>query len=77
MKDAWQSVETGWHHCKEIGSIRSAENYGKGGGWWFLAAWLPDDAEHDVGPFKTLELAKEHAGALYRARAALRKEERG
>lgn len=43
-------IDPGWIYSAEIGSIRSAQSY-RPGGWWFLPAWLPDTAEHDVGPF--------------------------
>jgi hypothetical protein len=49
-------IDPGWLHSAEIGSIRSARSY-KPGGWWFLPAWLPDTAEHDVGPFPSREAA--------------------
>jgi len=56
MKDppGWErdGIDSGWFYSPEIGSIRSARRY-KSGGWWFLPAWLPDTAEHDVGPFPT------------------------
>lgn len=61
MKDEASDVPSGWRRdgldpgwiCSvEIGSIRSARSY-KPGGWWFLPAWLPDTAEHDIGPFLT------------------------
>jgi hypothetical protein len=45
-------IDPGWLYSTEIGSIRSAESY-RPGGWWFLPQWLPDTAEHDVGPFPT------------------------
>jgi len=45
-------IDSGWFCSQEIGSIRSARSY-KPGGWWFLPAWLPDTAAHDVGPFPT------------------------
>ena len=45
-------IDPGWIYSSDLGSIRSAQSY-KPGGWWFLPAWLPDAAEHDVGPFPT------------------------
>jgi hypothetical protein len=45
-------LDSGWFYSAEIGSIRSGRSY-KPNGWWFLPAWLPDTAEHDVGPFPT------------------------
>ena len=43
-------IDPGWIYSAEIGSVRSAQSY-RPGGWWFLPVWLPDTAEHDVGPF--------------------------
>lgn len=54
MVPGWEldGVDSGWLYSPEIGSVRSAMSY-KPGGWWFLPRWLPDTAEHDVGPFST------------------------
>lgn len=51
---AWHQdgIDTGWFFAKGIGSVRSSSSY-RPGGWWFLAEWLPDTREHDIGPFKT------------------------
>jgi len=58
-------LDSGWLHSAGIGSIRSARSY-KPGGWWFLPAWLPDTAEHDVGPFPTRAAAITAAEAMAR-----------
>jgi hypothetical protein len=34
------------------------------GGWWFLADWLPDYAQYDIGPFKTKAAAIQKAEEL-------------
>ncbi|HTT81817.1 MAG TPA: hypothetical protein VMF86_19300 [Stellaceae bacterium] len=49
-------LDAGWLYSTGIGAIRSARSY-KPGGWWFLPAWLPDTAMHDVGPFPTRSAA--------------------
>jgi len=49
-------IDSGWFSSQSIGSIRNAQSY-RPGGWWFLPAWLPDTAEHDVGPFPTRSTA--------------------
>jgi hypothetical protein len=45
-------IDSGWFYATGIGSVRSSTSY-RSGGWWFLAKWLPDTREHDIGPFKT------------------------
>lgn len=59
-----------WYQSEGIGSIRSSNSY-RPGGWWFLPAWLPDTAERDEGPFKTLKQAKEAAEKMAAGRAAV------
>jgi hypothetical protein len=51
---SWQQdgIDSGWFFAKDIGSVRSSSSY-RPGGWWFLATWLPDTMEHDIGPFNT------------------------
>jgi hypothetical protein len=67
----WQhdGIDPGWLYLPGVGSIRSARSY-KPGGWWFLPEWLPDTAEHDVGPFPTRAAAIAIAGKMARKRAA-------
>lgn len=62
---SWQQdgIDTGWFVSKDIGSVRSSTSY-RPGGWWFLAKWLPDAAEHDIGPFKTKAAATSEAERL-------------
>jgi len=62
---SWQQdgIDTGWFVSKDIGSVRSRTSY-RPGGWWFLAKWLPDAAEHDIGPFKTKAAAISEAERL-------------
>lgn len=57
-------LDHGWFNAKGIGSIRSRESY-RAGGWWFLPAWLPDESEHDIGPFKTKAGAMSSAMSLH------------
>ena len=45
-------LDSGWLTAAGIGAIRSPRSY-RPGGWWFLPDWLPDQPEHDVGPFPT------------------------
>jgi hypothetical protein len=58
---SWEQdgIDTGWFFAKNIGSVRSSTSY-RSGGWWFLAKWLPDTEENDIGPFqsKTAALAE-------------------
>jgi hypothetical protein len=56
-------IDSGWFVADNIGSVRSSTSY-KPGGWWFLAAWLPDTKEHDIGPYRTKALAIEEAQRL-------------
>lgn len=56
-------IDSGWYHAKDIGSVRSATSW-KPGGWWFLAKWLPDTVDHDIGPFKTMAAAAAEAERL-------------
>jgi hypothetical protein len=62
---SWQQdgIDSGWFFAEGIGSVRSSSSY-RPGGWWFLAEWLPDTAEHDVGPFKTKAAAIAEAARL-------------
>lgn len=60
-------VDPSWFISDGVGSIRSSESY-RGGGWWFLPAWMPDDRENDVGPFKTKAMALSEAQSLYAAK---------
>lgn len=63
-------LDAGWFVANRVGSIRNSASY-RPGGWWFLPAWLPDQVDHDVGPFKTKastieraeELARQHYGS--------------
>ncbi|WP_260693159.1 hypothetical protein [Rhizobium laguerreae] len=43
--------------------MRSNVSY-RSGGWWFLAKWLLDTEEHDIGPFKTEAAAMAEAERL-------------
>ena len=63
---SWQQdgIDPGWFFADGIGSVRSTVSYGRSGGWWFLPAWLPDTQEHEIGPFKTKELALHEAERL-------------
>lgn len=63
-------IDPGWFSAKGIGSIRNSDSY-RPGGWWFLAAWLPDTREHDIGPFKSKAAAVTEAERLAAERAAL------
>lgn len=56
-------IDSGWFFAKDVGSVRSNVSY-RPGGWWFLAKWLPDTEEHDVGPFKTKAAAMAEAERL-------------
>lgn len=56
-------IDTGWFFAKGVGSVRSSVSY-RPGGWWFLAEWLPDTEEHDIGPFKTKAAAIAEAERL-------------
>lgn len=56
-------IDPGWFYVDGIGSVRSKDSY-RPGGWWFLAAWLPDTQEHDIGPFKTKKEAIAEAERL-------------
>jgi hypothetical protein len=56
-------IDIGWFFANKIGSVRSSSSY-RPGGWWFLAKWLPDTAEHDIGPFKTKTAAIAEAERL-------------
>lgn len=56
-------IDRGWYYARNIGSVRSAMSW-KPGGWWFLAEWLPDTDEHDIGPFKTKAAAMAEAERL-------------
>ena len=62
----WQQdgADSGWFFADGIGSVRSTKSYGRPGGWWFLPAFLPDTEEHDIGPFKTRQLALREAERL-------------
>lgn len=58
-------LDSGWLTAVGIGAVRSSRSY-RPGGWWFLPEWLPDQAEYDVGPFRTRRAAiaaAEAAGA--------------
>jgi hypothetical protein len=61
--------EPGWYQSKGVGSIRSSNSY-RPGGWWFLPVWLPDARDNDVGPFKTLQAAKDAAEKMAAERVA-------
>jgi hypothetical protein len=65
QKIAWSQdgIDPGWFIAEGVGSVRSRGSY-RPGGWWFLAAWLPDTKEHDVGPFRTRALAFTEAERL-------------
>lgn len=56
-------IDSGWFFAKDVGSVRSSASY-RPGGWWFLAKWLPDTEEHDIGPFKTKAAAIAEAERL-------------
>lgn len=58
-------IDPGWIYSVEIGSIRSAQSY-RPGGWWFLPVWLPDVADHDVGPFPSRATAMAAAEEMAR-----------
>lgn len=60
-------IDHGWYRADGVGSIRNAASY-RPGGWWFLPVWLPDTAEHDVGPFKTMKAAFAEAERMVAAR---------
>ena len=62
---AWvqDGVDPGWFFARGVGSVRSSISY-RPGGWWFLASWLPDTADHDIGPFKTKSAAIPEAERL-------------
>lgn len=64
------SVDPGWFTAEGVGSIRSSKSY-RPGGWWFLAAWMPDTSHHDIGPFKTKAAAIAEAERLAAERTAL------
>jgi hypothetical protein len=66
---AWEKRDFGWLEAEAIGSIRNAQSY-RPGGWWFLPAWLPDEKKNDVGPFKTLQAAKDAAEKMAAERVA-------
>ena len=58
-------LDSGWLTADGIGAVRSPRSY-RPGAWWFLPEWLPDEAQHDVGPFPTRGAAiaaAENAGA--------------
>jgi hypothetical protein len=65
QKFLWRrdGIDPGWLTAEGIGSIRSSASY-RPGGWWFLPAWLPDTEEHDIGPFRTKEIALSEAARL-------------
>jgi hypothetical protein len=65
LSPGWErdELDPGWFYSAAIGAVRSARSY-KPGGWWFLPAWLPDTAGHDVGPFPTRATAFAAAAAM-------------
>jgi hypothetical protein len=68
MAIEWSETPPQWSHADGVGSVRGPKTYNPAG-WYFLPAWLPDNAAHDVGAFKTRKEAIEEAERLYRAQA--------
>ncbi|EGL62089.1 hypothetical protein AGRO_5163 [Agrobacterium sp. ATCC 31749] len=56
-------IDSGRSFAKVVGSVRSKVSY-RSGGWWFLAKWLRDSEEHDIGPFRTKAAAMAEAERL-------------
>ena len=57
-------IDSGWLTADSVGAVRSTTSYGRPGGWWFLPAWLPDNQQHDLGPFRTRAVALREAERL-------------
>lgn len=64
MTVAWEidGVDPTWSYAPGVGAVRGA-GY-RPGGWWFLAAWQPDNRRSDIGPFPTRKAAIARADVL-------------